>query len=802
MDSRLLTLIPIFGLAACGGGGGGGGGDSSPIVTPPPVISPTEPESLYQGLLSKADLNAETSPLFIDAIVDDIIATGFDSTNIDDGNSTVQGNSIVGACGGSATFDDQRTQSLLGKLSLDFDQFDDCSGTVLNGELVVDTIDYDESRAELIKAEFEFNRIQIKSSESDLIFQGELLYELKVDSLVEQFTMQSFELQDNISAQQYWFVDYSQYTQYQNRDDLTQIIKVSYDGRLYLSEYGYVDISSGGELFCAKFIAFDQQTGCDLNAPNRERMKVLGNQNSALELSFLAHDVPGYGPVLNIEIDIDGDSVTDERYIRHLGESSSNSLPFAYAGVDRIINVNQSQQVILSASQSFDRDGDNLSYSWEIDTSNTTKCVLANKMTPKAESVTFSDASSAELTATVSDYGDYCFKLTVRDDDNGSNTDYAVVRFNKTELFTEHFHTIKIDQRVHTFSSMESIDINNDGVEDIMVFNEGDSFASFLISNMEGGFDFHSQQATAAPLFQDLITIADVNADGRQDLLMLAFDDTEARLSYQSFSDTAELQTANSVMSFDYLVLPDIVGRPELADFNGDGRIDVMFRGIRYLKTLFVSLQTESGFSDLIRHEVTGSVKETALGDFDGDNSVEILTVSRGSNLEYDNFTFRFWRPTSGQLEIAQEFTQEINCASFTCRYSNLSINDIDNDGNADVLVLTRTHAIIFWQKNGEIESEFIALDSFPEGFDTSSALDSKPARFADFNNDGLTDIIANMDTDYSLLLLQNETATFSNSVRIPFVANNAIVDDINADGKVDIVSLGKRELHIRLGQD
>lgn len=96
--------------------------------------------------------------------------------------------------------------------------------------------------------------------------------------------------------------------------------------------------------------------------------------------------------------------------------SSLNSAPFADAGFDQLITLIGSQ-VNLDGSQSYDVDGDLLTYSWQFVT------------VPDGSSVTITNADTATPSFVADRHGDYVLQLSVSDPWGEISTDMVLVGF-------------------------------------------------------------------------------------------------------------------------------------------------------------------------------------------------------------------------------------------------------------------------------------------------------------------------------------------------------------------------------------
>ena len=131
-----------------------------------------------------------------------------------------------------------------------------------------------------------------------------------------------------------------------------------------------------------------------VNAPAGSTANVLDAQQS---LASMTLDLEGdYTLNLAVTDTRGGSSVPDELVI-----STVNATPIAEAGPDQAI-ASQNTVVSLDGSQSFDPDGDTLSYTWSL-------------AAPSGSNASLSDATAINPSFTADVYGDYIASLTVSD---------------------------------------------------------------------------------------------------------------------------------------------------------------------------------------------------------------------------------------------------------------------------------------------------------------------------------------------------------------------------------------------------
>lgn len=216
-----------------------------------------------------------------------------------------------------------------------------------------------------------------------------------------------------------------------------------------------------------------------------------------------------------------------------------------------------------------------------------------------------------------------------------------------------------------------------------------------------------------------------------------------------------------------------------LADFNGDQKTDILGNhyvgGLAYFGLLVNDGSTPLSFSEKNTglNLVTGG-QPTAV-DIDGDSDLDVI-VGKGS--AYSLFLLR--------NDGAGNFTAD----SLGVSGSNLlKVADSDNDGDLDIIgVNTNTNKLRVYVNNGSLH--------FTAKIITIPSLDLVAFDAADMDNDGDIDIVLGFDnfTDLHIAVYKNNGGNTFESVTVAYNSYSSIgglvIDDINSDGKKDIVAI------------
>ncbi|REL25094.1 VCBS repeat-containing protein [Thalassotalea euphylliae] len=787
--------------------GCGGGGSSQNATSPQPPIS-QQGAPLYTGLQSKVDISAANAESIVELLIDDLLSAGLDTAS-SDGQSSVQGDQLVGGCGGSATFSDNRNSStLVGTLALDFSSYDDCSGTLLDGKITFKVEQWDFFRDDLSRGSIEFINASLSDAEIDLRLQGELSYQYDEDVALEVFSTSSLEILDNQASKQYWFENYSQTTKYQDRRLLTNEIGLSLQGRLYVSDLGYVDIDSNTDLVCVS----PNQNDCTTDVVGVGKITLSGNQDSSASFSFLKHDHDDYGSILYLKVDETGGDSIDSEALIHLGEPKADSAPFAFAGEDFAVLYSDTDQVKVSGLLSFDGDGDALSYQWRVENPFSISCQPALRFNGNDFDTQLIDAESATATMITNTYGGYCLQLRVTDEDGRHATDSVFVSFNELNAFDVERQELVADGRYVRLNSMIAFDANQDGQSELFLHHHTGEHGYVFNYAEQGQYDHAATNTFDFNLSRSRHTFADIDADGTTEWLFLEGRGLTSMLVSYSISATGEL---GEQVELTEVPRADLEW-PRVADFNGDGLPDILFHADSGAdKDVHIGLQTEQGEFEFVLFDInvaiekptTHAISGYTLGDIDGDSTAEFLTLARNGfsgdlflqvyNLEGQNFV------------LFDEIQVDDDCNvtdTRRCDVHNFAVEDLDADGQGEIVFALggwrHGHELFVYQQSdqGLNGTSSLMLDTLDRNspFFNSEVQEDRPARFADFNSDGRKDMLINVNFDYSLLVFQEANGTFAASVRVPYVSQDALIEDINADGRPDVVMSNGRELLIQ----
>jgi len=321
-------------------------------------------------------------------------------------------------------------------------------------------------------------------------------------------------------------------------------------------------------------------------------------------------------------------------------------------------------------------------------------------------------------------------------------------------------------------------DFNGDGLVDIAAGDDNDVVV-LLRGRGDGRFVLSAKHLSGG---YDLLAV-DVNGDALPDLLGHSLVPGELSVSYASRQGLV----APIVQTF--ASLNDFI---ELADVNGDGRVDVVGSGF-FSSGLEVLLNRGKGkTSRAVVSPTTHQARALALGDISGDGRVDAVVGSV---------------PVGGvpNLEIllgdgAGRFTHtaDLNNGSAAAIFGEaLALADMNMDGKLDIVSNTFTGiSVLLGNGDGTFGSAIIS----GAGNGSSSVL-----KVRDFNNDGILDVVTVADTGsddnavstvYLNLGTGTGSVTFAQSFTIDARTPSGDSADLNGDGLPDLAITGNPGTH------
>jgi Big-like domain-containing protein/VCBS repeat protein len=276
------------------------------------------------------------------------------------------------------------------------------------------------------------------------------------------------------------------------------------------------------------------------------------------------------------------------------------------------------------------------------------------------------------------------------------------------------------------------------------------------------------------------VNVADVNDDGKADLIVV---------NYDSRAITVQLGNGDGTFG-NAATFADGFGAldAKLADINGDGKLDIVAAADNNVAVLigdgsgsFVT-QTTSAVSG----GTGGGTLSLALADVNGDGKLDLITANRS----HDNVSVLLG---NGDGTFAAQTTYGVG--SYPQRIVAADVND---DGKIDLITANSNSdnvSVLIGLGNGAFSTQVTyAVGNFPRSVIS-----------ADVNGDGKLDLVtSNYSASTVSVLLGTGTGTFlaQNTYAISGGPGAVAIIDIDGDGKLDLVSsdYGSNAISVLLG--
>ena len=347
--------------------------------------------------------------------------------------------------------------------------------------------------------------------------------------------------------------------------------------------------------------------------------------------------------------------------------------------------------------------------------------------------------------------------------------------------------TVQLDGEFHSGGPIGFIDIDNDGLDDIVLFDQGDD-VNILYQTNNGFNKVHYGQVSTANQWG--ACIGDMDNDGIKDIF--------AGGSY----DGVHLMRIGTGGNFQLDDLDNgsmFMQACNMADLDNDGVLDAfgchddalsrMWKGDEAglpMNDQSLMPLMDYDFSDYPNTDHSGNYG-TVFSDFDSDGDVDLYIAKcrqfvsdpqdpRRINQLWVNDGNGGW--TEEAMERGLVFFEQSWTADF---------GDIDNDGDMDLCVTNHSTTLLLLENDGTGHYTDITDGSGMEvsGFFLQS-------KFEDFDNDGYLDFMTSGDNSSNYYFKGNGDGTFE-QLDWPFSYDDAMLSfatgDVARDGQIDIIA-------------
>ncbi|MBK6950844.1 MAG: T9SS type A sorting domain-containing protein [Crocinitomicaceae bacterium] len=340
------------------------------------------------------------------------------------------------------------------------------------------------------------------------------------------------------------------------------------------------------------------------------------------------------------------------------------------------------------------------------------------------------------------------------------------------------FSPVQINAGINTILSLV-IDLNQDGFHDLIQANE----ASDLYISINDGNGALNLYDTVVLSLTDAVTIDtfDVNFDSKVDIVV-GFSDGNVKWLENNGDGTlgAELmlfQAANNNM-YEFA----------LGDYENDGDIDMVFITTQS-GTKVMALALNDGANNFPVQDPFDTefdyIKSIALAHLNGDDTLDLVVARNWATITTVYFTGAI---SSGMLIGGVNFLDQINPISKTHEHDNVLAEDMDNDGDLDLIVAQYLGVRAYENLDG---LHFIKKDLPGIG------IYDGVMQYVDLNGDGEKDFICTLQLESFEVTLSDGFGGYSPSqdygaFENPTSTKRPYFDtgDVDGDGDLDVVAV------------
>ncbi|QCK15550.1 FG-GAP repeat domain-containing protein [Mangrovivirga cuniculi] len=351
------------------------------------------------------------------------------------------------------------------------------------------------------------------------------------------------------------------------------------------------------------------------------------------------------------------------------------------------------------------------------------------------------------------------------------------------------------NRNVHTQARIVIGDLNNDGIPEVVTPHKWDQELRILYSTGPDAGDTEYQSSTTVignDKFRPELEVAIANLDNDDCGEVFSIERSKGDAKGNEFNGDFFLVMYDCQLNEIYRVNigPDNPGIIGLADFNGDGNVEIYFK-------------------DQIRDAKTGAlIADGNMGDWDSEvnhgpvamdinpNSpgMELIVGGTIYNVNINSGTMTVWK------ELPEYFTKDMGYAT----YSTTSVADVNGDGLLDVVMTGATGsndgntAVFIWDPHNDVHQVYETPDNWLWG--------TGRVTLSDIDNDGLMNaVFVSGSTLYNLEINSDLSYTVEWTKQIEDSLSGIIgvtAYDFDNDGIKEIVYRDATFLTIASGED
>ena len=334
--------------------------------------------------------------------------------------------------------------------------------------------------------------------------------------------------------------------------------------------------------------------------------------------------------------------------------------------------------------------------------------------------------------------------------------------------------------------SLQMGDVNGDGKLDLLFINSADGTLGILLGNGDG--TFQTEQTVTLPVGSlSFLAVGDFNGDTKLDVAI-------STPSAQVGQYNATVLLGNGDGTFQSPVTYPLPAQPislAAADFNGDGKLDLVTAGVSSNGTAPISVLLGKGdgtFKAALGTKVNQVTAGLVLADFNQDGKLDIATATASAN-------------TSDLTVLLGNGDGTFAASVLPIEEIPLAAGDLNGDGKPDVIGATESSptlpsSLITLINNGNGTFTAGTMTGVELAYPSSPANAQLTVALADLTSDQKLDLIApaalefgSYETGYVTVVRGNGDGSFANfpSYPVSMGVGQMGTADFNGDGKQDV---------------
>ncbi len=352
-------------------------------------------------------------------------------------------------------------------------------------------------------------------------------------------------------------------------------------------------------------------------------------------------------------------------------------------------------------------------------------------------------------------------------------------------------------------------DLNGDGKSDLIVANSGSGNVSVLLNTTTPGAatpSFAVQQTFATGSNPSAVATADINGDGEPDLIVANNGSGNVSVLLNTTTPGATTLSFAAQQTSATGANPTSVA---VADLNGDGALDLAVANsasgtVSVLFNIAATGAATPSFSAQQTFAVEAAPTSVAAVDINGDGKPDLLVANGGANTASVLLNVTIPGAATAGFAAEQSFAAGTNPVA-------ISAADINRDGQPDLVVTNAGSGTVSVLLNTAVASNiapgFAAKQDFASAYDPVGLGVPGYVTAADINGDGKPDLIVADGDNFGVFI--NTTipgsATATYAARQIFAIGTTVsifaMADINGDGKLDVVAVSASQDASHVGQ-